>query len=515
VPERQIGFSRRRLPPDPAVLLRSLRGIGYSVEDAVSDIVDNSLSAGAKTIDVRLRDRGDDVTVDVVDDGRGLTRDELLIALTLGATERDPGLSRREEDLGRFGLGLKTASFAVAQRMSLFTRRDDHADGAAWDLSEVARTREWLLSDLGEQERTELESLLGSSSGTVVRWSKTDRLGMPDRDRAAALGRLIERLRQHLGMVYHRFIEGTDAEGLGLPEGPVSIRVCGETVTAWNPLVPFSNRPEFVELASQPRIGPGIRVEYAILPPDTQLLAEEREEATLRGRRMTDMQGFYVYRANRLVCFASWLNLPGAGRGRWNKESPTQLARIAVDLTNESDVLWSLDVRKSRVVPPENARMVLVEVGTEARARSRARIFGRTGSGGAAQHAQELPSLWRLDEGRLQVNREHPLVVAVVSPTDTGHATLRAAVRSLLRQLETSPALTALVAEPTSREASALPVQPDVMDDADFGEALDLGRCLIRSGTPMAVVLEIAGTDPRYATNPDLLNRLKARLERD
>lgn len=502
----------RELPPDPSVLLKSLRGIGYSVEDAVADIIDNSLSASTRHVDVVLRSVAEDVVVDIVDDGDGLSPDELLIALTLGARERDPGLTRREQDLGRFGLGLKTASFSVAQRLTLFAVKDGKSTGAAWDLEEVARSGRWLLSDLSWKERAELEELLaGKHSGTVVRWSRTDRLGVAGSNgKAVALAVLEERLRQHLGMVYHRFIDGLDSDGLSVEQAVITVN--RRPVLAWNPLVPFSNRPELVQFG-EVRNAPGLRVEYAVLPPDAQLLPGERAQATSGGRRLTDMQGFYVYRANRLVCFASWLNLPGAGGGRWNRESSTQLARIAVDLSNASDEEWSLDVRKSRVSPPERLRSVLVEVGTEARAISRARIFGRSGRGALPSEEAPLPTLWLLEQGRLQINRGHPLVAAVINPAEASPKALRASIRSLLRQLETSPSLVALVAEPGQRDGVTEAPAAGVLDDSDFGEALDLGRCLLRASTPMRVVLEIAAEDPRYRSDPGLLERLRVKLE--
>jgi hypothetical protein len=504
----------QELPPDPGVLLKSLRGIGYSVEDAVADIVDNSLSAGARSVEIQVRDVHDDVVIDIVDDGTGLSTEELLIALTLGARERDPGLTRREQDLGRFGLGLKTASFSVAKRLALYGTRDGRATGAAWDLEAVSRSRQWLLSKLTEDEHKELASALSNNrSGTVVRWSKTDRLGLSTtKIRSVALAVLEERLRRHLGMVYHRFLDGCDAEGQSIDQ--LSLLLNGRPVRGWNPLVPFTDRPELVELG-EVRRSHGMRVEYAVLPPDTLLLAEERLQATIDGRRLTDMQGFYVYRGNRLVCFASWLSLPGVGRGRWNKDSSTQLARIAVDLANTSDEEWSLDVRKSRVSPPERDRPVLVEVGAEARLRSRSRIFGR--SAAREKHSiAPVPSLWALDQGCLRINRDHPLVSAIVNPAaEASPRALRAAVRSLLRQLEASPSLVALVSEPIGGTRDGVPETANTLDDADFGEALDLGRCLIRSGTPMKTVLEVASEDPRYREDPALLERLRARLELD
>lgn len=511
--ERTTDLDGAELPPDPDVLLRSLRGIGYSVEDAVADVVDNSLSAGASQVGIWIRDAQGDVIVDIVDDGDGLSRSDLLIALSLGAQERDSALVRNARDLGRFGLGLKTASFSVAKRLSVLGRKGGVDAGAAWDLEVVRRTRKWQLSALSPEDFEQLSGRLGARpSGTAVRWSNTDRLQpAPGTDRLSALSSLERRIRGHLGMIFHRFISGLDPDGQEIPQAHVTLNDLA--IDAWNPLLPLTERPHLVEFGEVKHHG-DVRLEYAILPPDTQMNAEERKQASPPGRRLTDMQGFYVYRANRLVCPASWLNLPGSGRGRWNKESATQLARISVDLTNASDEEWSLDVRKSRVSPPDRHRSVLVNAGNGARARSKSRIFGRRGPTTEPTIDQPLLSLWTLNAGQLQISRDHPLVRSIIEPgTDASPRTLQSSVRSLLRMLETSPALVALVAEPAA-DATPASGSPEVLDDADFGEALDLATCLRRGRVPLKTVLEIVSEDPRYRNNPALLERLRARLEK-
>ena len=502
------------LPPDPAVLLRSLRGIGYSLEDAVADIIDNSLSARAERVDVKIRLAGADTIIDFIDNGDGLDRDALQIALQLGAKERDPGLQRRLDDLGRFGLGLKTASFSVARRLVLYSRQGAWSGGGAWDLDDVAQSRRWKLSQLTNDEQAELAAALENCvHGTIVRWAKTDRLGLPSTpNRTALIARLQARLSKHLGMVYHRFIDGRDADGLEIQR--LILRVNGRPVGPWNPLVPLVARPELVTLG-EVRVAPGLRTEYAVLPPDVSLTPEERRQMNLDGRRTSDMQGFYVYRGDRLVCFGSWLGLPGAGSGRWHKEASTQLARIAVDITNASDDEWSLDVRKSRVVPPERSRQVLVEVGTEARAHSRRRIFGRTStaSSGRASHGANEPPLplWELENGRPRINRNHPLVAAISAPGNGEAAPVRAAVRSLLRQLETSPSLVSLISEPSSQPEADIEA---VLDDVDVAEAVDLARCVLRGSNSMETALQVLQFDPRYRNDQSLLERVRQQLER-
>lgn len=510
------------LPPDPAVLLRSLRGIGYSLEDAVADIVDNGLAAGATRIAITLTDRDTDIVVEILDNGSGLDVDSLRCALRLGAKERDPGLLRRSNDLGRFGLGLKTASFSVAKRLLVATSQESYRGAAVWDLDDVERQGRWQLSRPSEEEESALNrSLPIGAVGTLVRWSKSDRLGPKGAgSRTAALAMALDRLRGHLGMVFHRYLDGLDGEGDPLPRLTISIN--GQEVRPWNPLVPFYRNAERVEFG-EARKAPGVRVEYAVLPPIEMLSPSERVEAAPDGRRMADMQGFYVYRVNRIVTFADWLGLPGHGSGRWNKEQSTQLARVAVDITNTSDDDWGLDVRKSRVSPPDRDRPTLEAVGTEARARSRARIFGRsarTGQG-QAQTPAELPVLWSLEAGAPRITRHHPLVESLLNPKHgTTVSAMRAAARGLLRQLENSPALVSLLAEPTDDEdgadasaASTPAAAAAILDEADLADAVDLGSALLRGGAAIDVVIAVLSDDPRIGKRDEILGILRRRLE--
>lgn len=493
------------LPPDPGVLLNSLRGIGYSFEDAISDVIDNSISAGATNIDLHIRlNAAEEVIVDVVDNGTGMDDAAMKIALTLGARERDPSLERAADDLGRFGLGLKTASFSVARRLTLYSRTGSFAGGRAWDLDDVRAIGRWRVSALTLDEERELAALLeGHATGTVVRWAKVDRLQLPKlRSVSAALMKLIERVRRHLGMVFHRFISGLGADGEKIPM--IALRMGNRDVEPWNPLDPLIERPELIDLG-EARYSHGLRAEHAILPPDTWLSADERKQASLEGHRMADMQGFYIYRANRLVSYASWLGLPGDGR-RWNKEPSTQLARIAVDITNGSDEDWSLDVRKSKVVPPESDRQALIDVGNEARARSRQRIFGRKTAERTTADNAPLPPLWVMDGGLLRINRSHPLVETA---TKKDGADRHALVSSLLRQLEDSPTLVSMVAE----NAEARPViAAQILDDTDMANVLALVNALRAGGVGASTILDVVFADPRYA-DPGIRERLRLYIE--
>ncbi len=127
--------------PHAASLIQSLRDIGYSCETAVADIIDNSITAGAKTVEILSDASGDDLALAVLDDGTGMTRTELIEAMRPGS--RNPLSDRAANDLGRFGLGLKSASFSQCKRLTVVTRKDGQTLGATWDLDFVATTNRW------------------------------------------------------------------------------------------------------------------------------------------------------------------------------------------------------------------------------------------------------------------------------------------------------------------------------------------------------------------------------------
>lgn len=134
--------------PDPN-LLESMRSVGYSLNTAVADIIDNSIAAHTKTISIRYFDHGEDPYVAIIDDGDGMDYETAVNAMKLAGT--NPNAKRNANDLGRFGLGLKTASLSQARSVMLSTVQHGRQNTLRWDLDHVARTREWDLETLDEE----------------------------------------------------------------------------------------------------------------------------------------------------------------------------------------------------------------------------------------------------------------------------------------------------------------------------------------------------------------------------
>ena len=176
--------------PSASILIESLRDIGYSFETAVADLIDNSITAGATIIQIfGVLDEGR-ARVAIVDNGCGMSHDELLEAMRPGS--RSPLEDRERSDLGRFGLGLKTASFSQGRRLTVVSRQAGVTKAARWDLDHVAEVDEWSLQLPDQLADVPWVSELGAS-GTIVLWEKLDRV-VDQADPARAADQLADRL---------------------------------------------------------------------------------------------------------------------------------------------------------------------------------------------------------------------------------------------------------------------------------------------------------------------------------
>ncbi len=130
--------------PRPGALIESLRSIGYDLPTAVADIIDNSLTASARQVDIVFHWAGANSWICILDDGIGMPDRKLFEAMRPGS--QNPLQTRSSNDLGRFGLGLKTASFSQARRLTVITKTTRGSIAVReWDLDYVEREDEWRL----------------------------------------------------------------------------------------------------------------------------------------------------------------------------------------------------------------------------------------------------------------------------------------------------------------------------------------------------------------------------------
>jgi hypothetical protein len=252
------------LPPRASSLTESMRDIGYSLETAIADIIDNSIAAGAAEINIRFDFETSAPRLGIIDNGRGMTRDELIDAMRHGS--KHPRAERAADDLGRFGLGLKTASFSQCRRLTVVSIQNGTMEAAVWDLDTVSEKDEWVLGILEPEEIARLPyiSELGTT-GTMVLWESLDRLcdnALPSKE---LLYEKIELVDRHLALVFHRFLSG-DIKGK-----KIEIKMNGHAIEAFDPFC-LSNKATQLLPEEICRVrGHEVKIQPYILPHHSKL----------------------------------------------------------------------------------------------------------------------------------------------------------------------------------------------------------------------------------------------------
>ena len=347
---------RADITPSPHRLLSSLRDVGYDFVTAIADIVDNSVAAGASRVMVEISHDSGAASVLVADNGRGMTQTRLVEAMRLGS-ERE----YESADLGKFGLGLKTASLSQCKRLTVLSRhsmQQFRVAKAMLDLDEIVSINRWKLASPPQRLVNDLAARwLAGAPGTVVVLQKLDRvvadghqLGGWDRRR---LERLAVAAASHLSMVFHRFIEG-------LPRRrKLRVTVNGRRLKPWNPFALGEKHTRLLpehrfEFSAEGYLG-DVRVQGHVLPPRDLFSSAEAFESLSGPRKWNRQQGFYIYRNNRLIQSGGWCGMRAA-------DEHTKLARLAVDFSSSLDELFNVNIAKMRVSVPPQLRVLLDRV---------------------------------------------------------------------------------------------------------------------------------------------------------
>lgn len=396
----------RHAPPKASAMLEALRGLGYSTATALADLIDNSIAAGAKTIHLRFLWAGPASAIHILDDGDGMDAGELDRAMRLG--ERSPLEARAAHDLGRFGLGLKTASLSQCRRLTVASRKHGEIHCLRWDLDEIARCPDdgwYLLEDVAEGSAVHLRTLEKQPQGTLVLWEVLDRIVTPEFCEQDFLD-LIDRVEQHLAMVFHRYLQG--------PNPRLRILINERAVAPWNPFL--INHPATWSSPVQRYWSAAglVEVQGHVLPHRDRLEPDDYEQAG-GPEGWTAQQGFYVYRNERLLLAGGWL---GLGQGRsWTREEAHRLARIRIDIPNSADAEWKIDIRKSTARPPVGLRGRLLRLAEDIRQRAR-RVFAHRGQIVAVDGKEPLVEAWRAEHGsggmRYRISQDHPAIQGVL-----------------------------------------------------------------------------------------------------
>lgn len=417
------------IDPNPASIIESLRSIGYTLETAIADLIDNSITANAKTISIDSPFNGSETKIFILDDGDGMDEQTLVEAMRLGS--KSPAEHRSTQDLGRFGLGLKTATFSQCKRLSVISKHNNIISARCWDLDVIVSANKWCLIKTVNQEYIERVQQL--ESGTLVVWEKLDRV-ISDKDHKAEhnFNNKKNILRNHLSLTFHRFIES----------GRLCIKIGGVAVEPWNPFLPHKNGDFKKELPPESMCGGKIRIHGMVMPHRNYFTDAEYKDAGFR-RGWTQMQGFYIYRGDRLLTAGGWLGLKPDGTTML-QEHHYDLGRICVDISNDYDFDWDIDIKKSKATPPDYLRETLGRIAKRIR-----KMAYDTYSYRGTQKPLKKKSgkvyipLWNTVKERngklfYSINSSHPYIKDVLENTDVETA---AKIKLLLKLIaETIPA---------------------------------------------------------------------------
>jgi hypothetical protein len=418
----------RNAPPYAGSMLESLRGLGYALPTALADLVDNSITANSSEVAIHLEWAGPDSWVRIIDDGNGMDDAALEAGMRLGA--RDPRAERAARDLGRFGLGLKTASFSQARRLTVASRQNGGPIVCLhWDLDLIGQEpgAEWPLfegpAQASEQLLAPLEQM---KNGTIVLWEKLDRI-VTDGFGATDMIELADRVEAHLAMTFHRLLDG---------QQPIlRLLLNDRRVKAWDPYIighpgKALESPEYRILHTT-----GVMVQCHVLP-HRDMLKPAEQEAAAGPKGWTQHEGFYVYRNCRLLLAGGWLGL-GDGGKPWPRDEAHRLARIRLDIPNSADADWKINILKSNANPPVRLRQQLHRLASETRDTAR-RVFAHRGhitpvSGKRSNTVAEAWQVRRSAHGTsYQIARDHDLVASILKRSGS----LKPDILALLRLIE-------------------------------------------------------------------------------
>ncbi|WP_312813774.1 ATP-binding protein [Sedimentibacter sp.] len=385
------------LPPYAPMLIESTRAIGYSLEAAIADIIDNSITAKAKNISLRFLPYSDPY-IAIIDDGIGMDEDKLTESMRYGCA--DPNGIRESNDMGRYGLGLKTASLSQCRSLTVVTKCNNTLFGRQWDLEHIKATGQWSLLALDEDEMLQLpliEELNAHESGTLVLWRNLDKIFAGEINVEDAMTEKMDMASKHLSLVFHRFLAGGDAEQ------KISLIMNGDIIKGFDPFFTTKSRPAMdEERIDIPQFNSSVGVYPFVLPHPSKMTKDEIEKYGGKDG-LRSLQGFYVYRNKRLLIWGTWFRLT-------RMDEFSKLARVRIDIPNSLDALWTLDVKKSTAMPPEIVKTRLKQIIKKIVDNSKRTYTFR----GKKETRDDITHVWNVMETRegvrYELNGDYPLL---------------------------------------------------------------------------------------------------------
>lgn len=469
--------------PNAASLIQSLRAFGYDISTAVADLIDNSITANASDISISFDWNSGKPFISIVDDGYGMTETELFEAMKTGS--KNPLDTRDERDLGRFGLGLKTASFSQCKRLTVASKTNDSPINIrCWDLDIVNETNEWILlkkvTDTANRIIDDVFSYM--KHGTVVIWEKLDKIipdeCMDDEEYQKAFLNYAKQVKNHISLIFSSYMKGNKR---------VLFKLNNRAVDLWDP---FMSDCKYTSLQPSESLyvnGHEVTIKTYILPHQSKISTDDFNlYAGVHG--WNEQQGFYIYRNNRLIVAGDWL-LPSM-----EKKEQYRLARIRIDIGNETDSEWGIDVRKSIAIPPISIQKELHRIAVVAQKES-AKIYRHRGKKLARNSSKIQAYVWQqtLRSGKLgySINREHPIIKQLLSSSN------KKEVAKLIDLIEETVPVPMIISDYSEKSDEMLnPFEGRTTNQ--FDDMIDALYEMYRSNgySPQEAVKNIASTEP-------------------
>lgn len=463
--------------PHASSLIEGMRDFGYTLETAMADVVDNSVTARATRVEILAETTTDEPWVAIIDDGCGMTELELIEAMRPGS--RNPLHEREGHDLGRFGLGLKSASFSQCRQLTVISRKAGATCAATWDLDKVAQTNDWRV-DLEDDLSCFPSAERLPENGTIVLWRKLDRLSTNFRHdaakRSAEINKAISGAERHLRLCFHRYMEGTKP----------SLRILLNE-RKLSPIDPFATDHLATQVDPEeylPLVNGQVVTQCFTIPHHKKMSKAAWEELGGPEGHLRS-QGFYIYRERRLIIAGSWLGLA-------RQTELTKLARVRVDIPNTMDSDWKIDVRKASAQMPPVVRERLRKIVERLQGTSK-RTYQRRGRKLVSDENLPLWNRIQKDDGIVyRPNAEHPSITgfAQALPEEFRHG-----FQACINLMGTGLPIAALHADMLGGAESV------TSDEAEFSDLSEAAETAIRALLAMSmtgndVVRTLCSTEP-------------------
>ena len=483
-------FKTFPIEPSAANLIESIRSIGYSFETAISDIIDNSISAKAKDIDIYLNKENYEPYIQIIDNGIGMLVDELTDAMRLGSI--NPNETRDKEDLGRFGLGLKSASFSVCRNLTVISKKDSKLNALKWDLDYIVETNSFnviMLNDNQISQIPNIEKLDNIESGTIVMWSNFDRISVTSNDLFDELSNLMKSAIDHIALIFHRYLLKS-----------VLISVNNEKI---KPKDPFLLHHPGTQQLQHKRIivdGEAIEVTPYVLPHYSNLSFEDK----LLSGKVKDHnknQGFYLYRNNRLIVWGDYLGLN-------RKSELSKNLRIRVDLPNSLDYLWDIDIKKSQAKVPSKISKNLLSAISDGEIVSR-----KVNTYRGKNEQSNVKSIWKLYTNRsseffLEIDKSNILYTSLKNSLNLNQRRL---FDLLVKSMEDNIPFQTIYAEVASGNQNSSNMDSDLMKSV----MKSLESIKNMEGTDYVAYLKSLISIEPYRNDEKLVEYLNSEIERE